>query len=719
MKKILFTLWVSGFSIAYSQNLNFSDAKFKALVVSAASTNQIAKDFNGNYISVDVNGDGEIQLSEAQQVKVLTVKQDPAKVYIDPNGNTSDPANIRTAYYNSHLPDGISDALLFPNLEELYFWDTKAANISFTNNSKIKKVQGRPYYYDLSQGGQYIASPINLSFNNCSGIQNIADVIAYQTSGNPWSSLENSLRIKNCQQINSNATINAAELRELYIQNSTITTLNFISCNFLEKIDVPNLNSLTKISIVSDVSTSLSPSSPDPNIKLNANNCTNLQEIIADTDHYNSTGAYFSEAHLNGCTSLKKIKGLNAPSIDLSTAGLINLEELDISFYNRSGYRTTSGIYFGDANSLNLAGLPKLKILKAFNQKITNNVNFSVAQALENIDITNSCGYMNTVNVSNLPLLHTLKTDRLMTDGTEGPANLQNIIAKNCPVLTNFEFNNNGDLRKLDLENCPALQNLTIGYLSGINTFSNLEEINLKQCTGMKEITVNSTKISSLDTKDCVALQSLQMSYNDLLTEVNISNNTNLESLSLAALPLLTQVNTSNNSKLRNVNFNNCAQINQLNFSTLSSLQGVTIWNMPNLTSVNLRNGSIEDFIDFTNNNSNLSVCVDDAQLNDMQTMYPDITFTTNCDATLRAKTSKIRAKQIQVFPNPAKDILQVSADTPIKNIKLIDMQQRVIFDENFNRNMIKIDVSGHPSGAYLMKITTEKDQNIEKIIKE
>lgn len=711
MKKLLFTLWVSGFSMAYSQNLNFSDTKFKALLLSANTTNQIAQDFNGNSIAIDNNGDGEIQLSEAQQVKFLTIRLDSEQMYIDPNGSTFDPANINITYYNSHLPDGISDALLFSNLEELYFWNTKTANISFTNNTKIKKVQGRPFYYDLSQGGQYMASPINLSFDNCSGIQNIADIIAYQISGNPWYPDENSLRIKNCQQINSNALISSAELRELYIENSSIQTLTFDSCKFLEKIVVPNLNTLTKISVTGGFTSS---GYSEQNIELIANNCTNLQEIIVDTDHYESTGSYFSKVSLNGCSSLKKIIGLNAPSIDLSTAGLINLEELDCSFYNRYLYSTTSGVYFGNVNTLNLAGLPKLKILKAFNQKITNNINFSAAQKLESIDLTNSCGYMNTVNTSNLSHLHTLKTDRFITNGTQGANNLQNIFTKNCIALTNFAFDNNNDLRKLDFENCPGLQNLSIGYM-----FSNLEEINLSQCTGFKDIAVSNTKISALDTKDCASLQSLSLSSNDLLTSVNTSDNINLESLTLANLPLLTQINTSDNINLKNVHFNACPQITQLDLSTSSHLESVTLWNMSNLTSVNLRNGSIEDFIDVNNNNSNLSVCVDDAQLNELQAMYPDITFTTNCsNSFLKSDNANFKTKQIKIFPNPVKDILQVSSDAPIKNIKLIDSQERIIFDRNFSQAIVNIDLSGYPTAVYIIKITTNTANATKKIIK-
>lgn len=710
MKKILLTLSVSCASLAYSQNLNFTDLKFKALLLSSNSTNEIGKDINGNSIAIDQNGDGEIQISEAQQVKILNIKISD-QTYIDPNGNRYDPDNINTAYYDSHLPDDISDAVLFSNLEELYFWNTKTANISFANHGKIKKVQGRPFYYDFSQSGQYTAAPINLSFDNCPGIQDINDVIAYQVSGNPWYSPENSLSIKNSHLTNGNIVIENTELQEFHIQNTNVNTLTFNSCKFLSKISVPNLNTLTKISVLGNSATN------EQNIELIANNCTNLEEIIANTDHYETNGAYFSSVNLNGCSALKKIMGLNASSIDFSTAGLINLEELDCSYYNRYGYNTTSGIYFGNVTALHLAGLPKLKTLKAFNQKISNNVNFSAAQALENIDLTNSCGYMNTVNVSNLPHLHTLRANRHYTDGTSGADNLQNIITKNCTALTNFQFDYNSDLRKLDLENCPGLQNLTIG-ISLADKFSNLQEINLTQCTGFKEISVNSTKISTLDTNDCSALQSLTLSYNHLLTSLNISNNTNLESLSLSSLLLLPQVNTSGNVNVKNVYFNICPQITQLDFSTSSHLETVTFVNMPKLNSVNLRNGSLENFWEFMNYNSNLSVCVDDAQLNDFQTAYPDITFTTNCGATLSTAYKKISKPQVKVFPNPVKDFLQINSVYPVKNIKLIDNQQRVIFNQNFNQEVVKIDLSSYPTAVYFIKITTEKSETTEKIIK-
>jgi hypothetical protein len=706
--------------MAYSQNLNFVDSKFKALILSSAPSNQIAKDFNGNYIAIDASGDGEIQTSEAQQVKVLTLRQDPTKKYIDPNGNPYNAANINSSYYESHLPDGISDALLFSNLEELYFWETKTANISFVNNNKIKKVQGRPIYFNLLQSSTLtIPSPINLSFDNCLGIQNISDVIAYQATMNSWASPENSLTIKNCPQINGNISIDQTELKELYIQNSPITTLTFNSCKHLEKISVPNLNTLTKISVLG-ANQSLG-TAINQNIDLIANNCINLQEIIADTDHYDTNGAYFSLANLNGCYNLKKIKGLNAPSIDFSAAGLINLEELDCAYYNRYIYNTTSGVYFGSVNSLNLVGLPKLKILKAFNQPITNNVNFSTATALEDIDITGSCGYMNTVNVSNLSNLHTLKTNRSGTLYTQGNDDLQKITTKNCTSLTNLVFNDNEHLKELDIQNCPAIQRLAIGYYvperDGI--FSELNTINVLQCSGIKEIIIHNTQINTLNTSQCSALKTLELQGDNLLSSVDISNNLNLESLTLQSLPLISQVNTSNNIKLKTAYLSNCPQINQLNFSTAINFEGLSFWNMPNLNYVNLRNGSIEEFHDYNGYNTNLHMCVDDAQLSDLQSAYPDIIFTTNCGNFLATNNSTNNKIEIKVAPNPVKDIVFIKSEEDLKNVKIYDAQGRMIYNQEFDHKMIRIDLSTHPSGVYLMKIKTDKAEIVKKIIKE
>lgn len=699
MKKIILAFSVGCFSMAYTQNLNFSDSNFKALILSSSTSNDIAKNINGNPIAVDTNGDGEIQLTEAQQVNILKIKV---------NG---------TATY-SNIPDTITDALLFPNMEELYISDTKSAVIQFLNNPKIKKVvyTGTGVFTDQAGTTQYIVP--DFSFNNCSGIQ---DINQFVTSLGNGFNIGTILRFNNCPQLTGNLVLSEKTIKELYIENCNgITSINTNSSFLLGKLHFQNMNSLTSI-LVNGNSGPVGNQTYNMNVDLTTANCPNLQEIIADTDHYYSAGGFFSSAQVSGCPNLKKIKGLNTPSIDFTNAGLVNLEELDCAFYNRNIYSTTAGVFFGNLTSLNLAGLPKLKILKAFNQPVTNNVNFGVATALEDIDITGSCGYMSTINVSNLPNLHTLKADRFESLGAQGNNDLQNLIAKNCTALTNLIFKNNSDLKVLDLQNCPGLQKLSIGYYAPMSDgiFPELHTINLQQCTGLKEITIQFTKINALNTTDCTALTSLDLYGNDLLPSVNVTNNTNLEYIGLQAMPLISQVNTTANTQLKSAYFNNCPQITQLDFSNASAFQFMTLWNMPNLISVNARNNSIEEGFDFMNYNSNLSVCVDNAQLNDVQAMYPDITFTTACGSFLMTKKNDVKKIGIIIAPNPVKDIMTLKSEEPLKNVKIFDAQGRMILNQDFNDHIARINLSAHPAGNYILKIKTATTEMSRKIIKE
>ncbi|WP_404985262.1 hypothetical protein ACI513_18670 [Chryseobacterium sp. M5] len=436
MKKILFTLGVSCFSLAYAQNLNFADSKFKALILSSNSTNEIAKDLNGNSIAIDANGDGEIQVSEAQLVVILNVKMDEAQKYDAVTGEINFP------YYFSHLPENISDALLFSNVEELYISDTKNANISFINNTKIKKLMclNRWFYKEGSFNGSFYETdffPVDFTVDNCPSILTMNDISA---SYHPYFLGQAIFRIKNNPQFNGALVLNDKLVSELYFENVNLTSISINDSRGLVKLSVPNIATLQTVNITNTQDSQIS----DQEINLIANNCTALQEIVLDGDYYDSHAVYLSAINVNGCNSLKKIKGLNAPNIDFSTAGLINLEELDCSFYNRYIYNTTSGVYYGKLNSLNLSGLPNLKILKASNQPITNNINFSAVFNLENIDVTNSSGYMTTMDLSTLSSLQILKADRVYINSNYGNNDLTSVNIKNGSLeqIVGFENHN-------------------------------------------------------------------------------------------------------------------------------------------------------------------------------------------------------------------------------------------------------------------------------------
>ncbi|MGE6398125.1 hypothetical protein ACQKCN_20890, partial [Chryseobacterium scophthalmum] len=488
MKKILFTLGVSCFSLAYAQNLNFADSKFKALILSSNSTNEIAKDLNGNSIIIDANGDGEIQVSEAQLVVILNVKMDETQKYDAVTGE------INFSYYFSHLPENISDALLFSNIEELYISDTKNANISFINNTKIKKLMclNRWFYKEGSFNGSFYETdffPVDFTVDNCPSILSMNDISA---SYHPYFLGQAVFRIKNNPQFNGALVLNDKLVSELYFENINLTSISINDSRGLVKLSVPNIATLQTVNITNTQDSQIS----NQEINLIANNCTALQEIVLDGDYYDSHAVYLSAINVNGCNSLKKIKGLNAPNIDFSTAGLINLEELDCSFYNRYIYNTTSGVYYGKLNSLNLSGLPNLKILKASNQPITNNINFSAAPNLENIDVTNSSGYMTTMDLSTLSLLQTLKADRVYINSNYGNNDLTSVNIKNGSLeqIVGFENHNYNLSVCVDDAQLAGLQ----AQYPGINFSSN--------CNNLFTTTWNGTSWSNgtPDAKDVI-----------------------------------------------------------------------------------------------------------------------------------------------------------------------------------------------------------------------
>lgn len=67
MRKLYFLLLCFTF-VGYGQNVVFNGTIFKNKLLSASLENDVAKDANGNPMVIDANGDGEIQITEAQAV---------------------------------------------------------------------------------------------------------------------------------------------------------------------------------------------------------------------------------------------------------------------------------------------------------------------------------------------------------------------------------------------------------------------------------------------------------------------------------------------------------------------------------------------------------------------------------------------------------------------------------------------------------------------------
>jgi uncharacterized repeat protein (TIGR01451 family) len=75
-----------------------------------------------------------------------------------------------------------------------------------------------------------------------------------------------------------------------------------------------------------------------------------------------------------------------------------------------------------------------------------------------------------------------------------------------------------------------------------------------------------------------------------------------------------------------------------------------------------------------------------------------------------------VKDDSVSVSPNPASSIIAINCNSAIKTIQVYDVQGRVL-QTVLNTN--NLDISDKTNGVYFLKITTEKGSKVEKIIKE
>lgn len=126
MKKILLFLFLLT-GIAHAQIVNIPDANFKARLLSASPTVHVGSNVNpdssatpGVYTTIDTNGDGEIQVSEAQSIIYLRV------------------STLGTTATN-HIAS-LQGIEAFTNLQTLYCSDNHLTNLNLNGMSNLKFV---------------------------------------------------------------------------------------------------------------------------------------------------------------------------------------------------------------------------------------------------------------------------------------------------------------------------------------------------------------------------------------------------------------------------------------------------------------------------------------------------------------------------------------------------------------------------------------------------
>ena len=140
MKKLYFLFFFACSFLANAQIVNIPDANFKAKLLSASPSNEVAStetpNSNGsvsNYHTIDTNGDGEIQVSEAQAIKWLDVS---SSNIFDLTGIEAF-VNLQTLYchYSQLTSLNVSQNV---NLEYLYCFGNQLTSLDVSQNMNLK-----------------------------------------------------------------------------------------------------------------------------------------------------------------------------------------------------------------------------------------------------------------------------------------------------------------------------------------------------------------------------------------------------------------------------------------------------------------------------------------------------------------------------------------------------------------------------------------------------
>lgn len=268
-------------SIVSAQVVNIPDANFKQKLLTSSPDNDIAKDLNGNFIKIDANGDGEIQVSEA--LNVLSIEIYPAYGIYDVTGleqflnlevfkfdlgnltsiDVSQNTKLKILDVGRHFID-VVDVSQLPDLEILDVAMSTLINIDVTQNPLLKELYLK--FTDLSVLGLDVSQNPNLEVLSAVRLQlsnldlsNNPRLKYLNIKENYFTSIDLSqnpdLEVFYCIQNNITEIdfSNNPNLRDAYLNFNNLHTINVSQCPNLQILFCNN-NNLSSVDLSNNVS---------------------------------------------------------------------------------------------------------------------------------------------------------------------------------------------------------------------------------------------------------------------------------------------------------------------------------------------------------------------------------------------------------------------------------------------------------------------------------
>lgn len=261
MKKLYFLFFLIISFFGNAQIVNIPDANFKAKLLEASSSNQIARDINGAYFKIDTNNNNEIEFTEAEDVYEL---------------NISNLSSIQSVKISD-----ITGLSHFSNLRKFYCIDNLLTNLDLTSFTNLLAIN-----CGLNQLTSLNISGLNqLEFLSCESNQ----IINLDLSNKP------SLATLYCEANNiSNLNFNGlTNLIYLTLSGNPISILDFSGINNIEQLQCMYTN-VTSLNVSNQTNLDLLMCGNNPSLErifmkngkmesgLNLINLPNLKYVCVD-----------------------------------------------------------------------------------------------------------------------------------------------------------------------------------------------------------------------------------------------------------------------------------------------------------------------------------------------------------------------------------------------------------------------------------------------------
>ncbi len=457
----------------------------------------------------------------------------------------------------------------------------------------------------------------------------------------------------------------------------------------------------------------------------NIDDLSGIADFIA-LQKLNCSSNNLSSLDLTANTALKKLTCISNPltSLDLSHNTL--LEYLSIGNTNLT--------------TINLTHNTQLIEMFCSSNHTLQNIDFSQSVNLSRLTLIDNFNLAN-IDISNCSQLTYLYYDNTFCVATSlnvsGNPNLRRLFFSGFPfntidlsANTALEFltcPNNG-LTSLDVSHNTVLQYLDCGdHNDDFGYFNNIPQLDLSQNTQLEILKCNKIGLVNLNISRCSNLTEL-WSRDNPIQNLDVSNNTkivkmycsndNVSSMDLSSNTLLEYLDLGN--RVNGFNNNNATKntLTELNLNNNSHLTTLLLDDNEFIQNLYVQNGNNPNMWINTSQCNNLHcIFVDDVN-NVPSSWYTEpishyVETAAQCDALSIAEN---KGFAVDIYPNPAKDILWIKSTKSIHNIRVYDNSGRLVMDNN---NSQKLNISKLTIGVYFIDIQYDNGEYfIQGIIK-